>query len=142
MQLYKNILLAIDCSYVDAAIVGYISLLARKNRATGYLLHVVHSHTPDQARDLRAEGETVLSAHCTTLSKQDVEAHIINRSGEPEEKILEEIEGGNYDLVAIAKHGHTILGDILFGSVSSSLKHKITIPLLLLKSTEQSRSRK
>ena len=37
-------------------------------------------------------------------------------------------------LVAMATHGHTLIGDILFGSVSESLKHKISIPLLLLKS--------
>ncbi len=44
-----------------------------------------------------------------------------------------EIETGEYDLVAMATHGHNFFGDILFGSVSDSLKHKINVPLLLLK---------
>jgi len=34
----------------------------------------------------------------------------------------------------MATHGHTFIKDILFGSVSDRLKHKIDIPLLLLKS--------
>jgi nucleotide-binding universal stress UspA family protein len=34
----------------------------------------------------------------------------------------------------MATHGHSFIGDFLFGSVSRSLKHKISIPLLLLKS--------
>ncbi|NOU36454.1 MAG: universal stress protein [Kiritimatiellaceae bacterium] len=45
--------------------------------------------------------------------------------------MLKEIETGDYDLVAMATHGHKFLGDILSGSVSESLKHKIRIPLLL-----------
>lgn len=56
------------------------------------------------------------------------------RSGEPDAEILAEIAATDYDLVAMATHGHTFIGDLLFGSVSQSLKHKISIPLLLLKS--------
>jgi len=53
--------------------------------------------------------------------------------GEPGEQILKEIEKGDYDLVAMATHGHKFPGDLLFGSVSNILKHKICIPLLRLK---------
>jgi nucleotide-binding universal stress UspA family protein len=55
------------------------------------------------------------------------------RTGEPDREILAEIQGKDYDLVAMATHGHKLLGDILFGSVSRRLEHRIDIPLLLLK---------
>ena len=64
---------------------------------------------------------------------EGVDARAIIKKGEPEAEIMNEIETGEYDLVAMATHGHTFLGDILFGSVSDSLKHKLTIPLLLLR---------
>jgi len=134
MQVYQKILVTIDCSPVDDAILRHVAALARQNDAQVYLLHVVHSHTLDQDRALRAQAQTCLERYRVTLQSQGIQAHLVIRSGEPDTEILDEIAAQDYDLVAMATHGHTFLGDLLFGSVSRSLKHKITIPLLLLKS--------
>jgi len=133
MQVYKKILVTLDCSPVDDAIIEHVSALALQNRAQVFLLHVVHSHTLDQDRTLREQAEEVLDSRCEQLKAQGVEAQTVIRSGEPDEEILKEIEGKDYDLVAMATHGHSFIGDILFGSVSRTLKHKIDIPLLLIK---------
>lgn len=134
MQVYKKILVTIDCSPVDAAIVDHVSALAIHNQAQVYLLHVVHSHTLDQDRALREKSEATLNSYCTRMRETGIDAHILIRGGEPEKEILKEIDENDYDLVAMATHGHTFMGDILFGSVSDALKHRINIPLLLLKS--------
>ena len=136
MQVYKKILVTIDWSPVDDAIINHIVPLAVQNRAEVCLLHVVHAHTIDQRRALRDRAESCLETHCEKLREQGVGARKIIRDGEPDEQILKEIENGDYDLVAMATHGHKLFGDILFGSVSESLKHKIRIPLLLLKSEQ------
>lgn len=133
MRVYTKILVPVDCSDVDTAIIGHVSKLASQNNAAVYLLHVVHSHTLDQDRILLANAEASMGDYRRQLKTAGIETHILTRSGEPDEEILKEIEAGDYDLVAMATHGHTFLGDILFGSISRSLKHKITIPLLLLK---------
>ena len=138
MQVYKKILVAIDCSPVDEAIVEHVSALARQNSAEVYLLHVVHSHTLDQERVLREKCEVTLNAYRETLRAQGIAAFNLIRSGEPDDEILKEIESKDYDLVAMATHGHTFIGDLLFGSVSRKLKHKINIPLLLLKADRRS----
>jgi universal stress protein A len=134
MQVYKKILVTTDCSAVDAAILKHVSALARQNQAIVYLLHVVHSHTLDQDRVLREQAQSCLESYRAGLQAEGVETHILIRSGEPDTEILTEIAGADYDLVAMATHGHSFIGDFLFGSVSRSLKHKISIPLLLLKS--------
>jgi nucleotide-binding universal stress UspA family protein len=141
MQVYAKILVAIDCSPVDEAIVEHVSALALQNGAQVYLLHVVHSHTLDQDRVLREKCETTLQSYRERLQSQGIEAYSVIRSGEPDEQILQEIEEGNYDLMAMATHGHTFIGDLLFGSVSRTLKHKISIPLLLLKADRHSRGK-
>ena len=133
MQVYKKILVTIDCSPVDDAIVKHVALLAIQNSAQVALLHVVHAHTIDQRRGLNEQAETCLETHGAELRAQHIEVRKIIREGEPCEQVLKEIEDGDYDLVAMAVHGHTFAGDLLFGSVSESLKHKINIPLLLLK---------
>lgn len=132
MQVYKKILVAMDCSSVDDVIIEHVSALAIQNNAQVYLIHVVHSHTLDQDRALRELAEAFLKSRCEALQAKGIETHIVIRSGEPDEEILEEIEAKDYDLVAMATHGHSFLGDILFGSVSRTLKHKISIPLLLI----------
>lgn len=132
MQVYKKILVAMDCSPVDDVIIDHVCALAQQNEAHVWLLHVVHSHTLDQERVLRQIAEEALNTQRQKLTSQNIETSIIIRSGEPDKQILEQIEASNYDLVAMATHGHSFIGDILFGSVSRSLKHKISIPLLLI----------
>ena len=132
MQVYKKILVAMDCSGVDDVIIRHVAALALQNQAQVHLLHVVHSHTLDQDRALHELAETSLRARREALEAQGVETRMIIKSGEPDEEILKEIEGQGYDLVAMATHGHTFIGDILFGSVSRTLKHRISIPLLLI----------
>jgi len=132
MQVYKKILVAMDCSPVDDAIIEHVSALALQNNAEVCLLHVVHSHTLDQDRALRERAEACLQSRCETLKARNIMARILIRSGEPDKEILQEIEGKDYDLVAMATHGHRFIGDILFGSVSRTIKHKISIPLLLI----------
>jgi nucleotide-binding universal stress UspA family protein len=134
MQVYKKILVTIDCAPVDNAILRHVSALARQNDAKVYLLHVVHSHTLDQDRVMREQAQSCLESCRATLQGQGIKTYIVIRSGEPDGEILDEIASADYDLVAMATHGHTFIGDLLFGSVSQSLKHKISIPLLLLKS--------
>lgn len=132
LRVYKKILVAMDCSSVDDTIIEHVTLLALQNQATVYLLHVVHSHTLDQDRVMREQTETNLGSRADALKGKGIEAEIIIRSGEPDEEILREIEENGYDLVAMATHGHSFIGDILFGSVSRTLKHRISIPLLLI----------
>ncbi len=133
MQIYKKILVAIDCSDVDEAIINHITLVARQNQAEVYLLHVLHAHSLDQKRVLRRRAEEILQAYRQRLRAQGIETFTRLKNGEPEEEILAEIAAGDYDLAAMATHGHGFLGDLLFGSVSDTLKHHIKIPLLLLR---------
>ncbi len=133
MQLYKKILLTIDCSDVDGPIITHVSALARQNNAQVVLVHVIHAHTLDQDRALREKASIAMESYLGIMRAEGIEVDSLIKNGEPEEEILREIETGGYDLVAMATHGHTFIGDILFGSVSESLKHKITVPLLLLK---------
>lgn len=133
MQIYKKILVTIDCSDVDGPILKHAGALAQQNNAQVALMHVIHAHTIDQDRALREKSSIAMENCLAKMKEQGVDARSIIKSGEPEEEIMKEIETGDYDLVAMATHGHNFLGDILFGSVSDSLKHKISIPLLLLK---------
>ncbi|HWR01539.1 MAG TPA: universal stress protein [Chlorobaculum sp.] len=136
MSPFSNILVAIDCSPVDEAVIEQVTALALKVGATVHLLHVVHSHTLDQDRILRAEALEILDGYCSRMKAGGIDSKAVIKSGEPDREILKEIEGNRYDLLAMATHGHNLLGRVLFGSVSRTLRQKITIPLLLIKAEQ------
>jgi len=133
MKVYRKILVAIDCSLVDDFLVEEVSALARQLGATLHLLHVVHSHTLDQDRFLRAESMLILDRYRQKLEAEGIGVTVVLRSGEPEQEILREIEEKSYDLVAMAVHGHSLPERILFGSVSRTLRQNISIPLLMIR---------
>ncbi|NTV98604.1 MAG: universal stress protein [Chlorobiaceae bacterium] len=133
MALYRNILVAIDCSPVDETVIGHISALAVELGSAVHLLHIVHSHTLDQERDLRAQAAEIMERHKTFLTEKGIGVNVIIRSGEPDREIVREIAENSYDLLAMATHGHALPGRILFGSISRSLQEKTTIPLLLIR---------
>jgi len=133
MKVYRDILVAIDCSSVDDFLVEEVSALALQLGATLHLLHVVHSHTLDQERFLRVESTLILDRYRQKLEGEGIFVNVVVRSGEPEREILREIEEKSYDLVAMAAHGHSLPERILFGSVSRTLRQTISIPLLLVR---------
>jgi nucleotide-binding universal stress UspA family protein len=133
MKVYREILVAIDCSRVDDFLVEEVSALALQLGATMHLLHVVHSHTLDQERFLREESAMILDRYRQKLEAEGIGVRVVIRSGEPEQEILREIGERSYDLVAMAAHGHSLPERLLFGSVSRTLRQSISIPLLLIK---------
>ncbi len=133
MQIYKNILVTVDGSSADKRILEHVALLAQQNKANVTILHVVHSHTIDQERALHEKATAMLDSYAEQMKQHNINVKKLIRSGEPEKEILKEIEENEYDLVAMGTHGHKLLGDILYGSVSDTLKHAIRLPLLLIK---------
>ncbi|NTW68811.1 MAG: universal stress protein [Chlorobiaceae bacterium] len=132
MHIYRDILVAIDCSPADETVISHVSSLAIKLGSVVHLLHVVHSHTLDQNRDLRAQAVTLLNRYREKMLTDGIDTRVIIRSGEPEHEILRETEENRYDLLAMAAHGHRLPERILFGSVSRTVRKKITLPLLLI----------
>lgn len=53
--------------------------------------------------------------------------------GKPDKIIPEIINKGDFDVLVMGTHGHTGFKDILFGTTVNKLRHKISIPLLIVK---------
>jgi universal stress protein A len=136
MGAYRTILVPLDCSEVDDAVVCHVAVLAKEVGAKVVLAHVVHSHTLDQDRALKEKADACAERHARTLSGEGLSVETRMLSGEPEIELVKEIRGGDYDLVAMATHGHKFFSDLLFGSVSDHLKHEVSIPILLIRGTK------
>jgi universal stress protein A len=135
MGVYRKILVPLDCSEVDEAIVCHVAALAKSEGATVVLAHVVHSHTLDQDRALKERALACTRRHEAELKAMGVPTETLLLSGEPEVELVQAINAGDYDLIAMATHGHRFFLDLLLGSVSDHLKHKVSVPLLLVRGT-------
>jgi nucleotide-binding universal stress UspA family protein len=54
-------------------------------------------------------------------------------AGEPAEEIAAAAERESCDLIAMATHGHRLLGDLVKGSTATALRHQTTIPILMVR---------
>jgi nucleotide-binding universal stress UspA family protein len=53
--------------------------------------------------------------------------------GDPAKEILKTAERQNCDLIAMTTHGHRFISDLVHGSTISEVRHKATIPILLVR---------
>ncbi len=53
--------------------------------------------------------------------------------GKPNKVIPEIINKGNFDVLVMGTHGHTGFKDLIFGTTVDKLRHKISIPLFIVK---------
>jgi manganese transport protein len=53
--------------------------------------------------------------------------------GKPNKVIPKIVNKGDFDILVMGTHGHTGMKDLLFGTTVDKLRHKISIPLLIVK---------
>lgn len=128
--MYKKILLLLDCSPVDDPIIQHILSLAEIHHSSVHLFHVVHAHTLDQERVLSEKTEIFISKTLKMFQDKHIDVTFSIGEGEPAEEVLKKTRSEQWDLIALATHGHKALADFIYGSVSNTLKHKVAIPLL------------
>ena len=61
-------------------------------------------------------------------------------SGDPAREISQAAEREGCDLIAMATHGHKFIGDMIHGSVSHTVRHASTTPVLLVRGNARGRS--
>ena len=133
MGMYNTILVTLDCSDIDRVIIDQVIELAKIHHSQVNLVHVLHSHTLDQKAFMLGDAQKRIQGYEQLFKDAGIPVNVIIKIGEPEEEILNVIDQGQYDLIAMATHGHQKFLDFLYGSVSDTLKHKIDIPILLIR---------
>jgi len=140
MSLYRTILVTLDTSPSDRAIIEHVKQLARIVRAERLvLLHVADGWA---ARTYGAEAVSAEIDEDTAYLKrvqQEFESNGFNAQvalafGDPATEIVKGVETEGCDLVAMSTHGHRLLADLFLGTTASRVQHRISVPVLLLRS--------
>lgn len=143
--MYKKILVALENSQADGSLIPHITELAKLHHARLHLVHVADGWVARNYDQLKLnESEEMkddrlyLEQVAGRLRQQGLEVSTALALGDPSTEILKAAEQGQCDLIAMTTHGHRLLGDLIFGSTISQVRHKSSIPLLLVKAARLS----
>ncbi|MFZ1683051.1 MAG: universal stress protein [Candidatus Zixiibacteriota bacterium] len=136
--IYSHILVPLENSSSDEAILKHIRPLALLTKAKLTIIHVADGF---MARNQKRLGESEEMrqdwAYLQKIEEQfraeGYEVRAILACGDPADNIMEVVERDGVDLIAMSVHGHRFLQDLILGSVSSAIKHRARVPVLLVR---------
>ncbi|HVZ49884.1 MAG TPA: universal stress protein [Gemmatimonadaceae bacterium] len=138
--MYKRILVPLENSRTDAAILAHVAQLARHDDASLVLIHVADGFAARNLRqlDLRESEEmqtdrAYLDATAARLAGDGLRAEAILASGDPAAEIVSAAERERCDLIAMGTHGHRWVKDVLLGSVAEAVRHRTLVPVLMVR---------
>lgn len=138
--MYKRILVPLEHSAYDAAIIEHVRKLAAFCEASVVLIHVadgwaarnVNQLNLRESEEMRADRE-YLEQMCASLEKSGIEAECVLAGGDPSKEIADAAAREDCDLIAMSTHGHRFIKDMLYGSVANEVRHKSEVPVLLVR---------
>ncbi len=136
--MYNTILVTLDGTPSDRAIIEHIKELAKLARSRLVLLHVAdgwaaRTYGPDAVSPEIGEDTAYLEKVRAEFEVVGIPAQAELAFGEPASEIIKWVQQKGCDLVAMSTHGHRLLADIFLGATATRVRHNISAPLLLLK---------
>ncbi|MBP6551318.1 MAG: Nramp family divalent metal transporter [Flavobacterium sp.] len=133
----RNIAITVDFSFADENAINYAFKMGGKE-AKYTLIHVVESVGAMMYGKQIDDHETTIDEqllHEYKLMFREKGFHVktVLGFGEPKKVIPKLVNKGNFDILIMGTHGHTGMKDLLFGTTVDRLRHKIAIPLLIVK---------
>jgi nucleotide-binding universal stress UspA family protein len=137
--MYETILVTLDATPTDRAIIEHVKKLAKFMKSRVVLLHVATGAVaqwqgPNAAGEEVQEGQAYLDGLRAEFEAVGVSADSQLAYGMPPAKqIIKWVQENRCDLVAMSTHGHRLLGDLILGATAFEVQHSISVPVLLLR---------
>ena len=137
--MYRRILVALENGPADERLLPHISQLAQQVGASLLLLHVADGWAARnfeqlklaESAEMRADTE-YLESTAAQLRATGVPVEFQLALGNPPDEIVRVAAESGCDLIALASHGHKLIGDIVYGSTIDKVRHNTSIPLLVV----------
>jgi len=138
--MYRRILVPLENGPADAAILKHVTELAKLLRSQVLLVHVADGWAARNMEQLNLresqeikEDRAYLERITQELRQAGVEADAVLAAGDPAKEIAAAAEREKVDLIAMATHGHSLLGDVVHGTTATALRHVSRIPVLMVR---------
>jgi len=137
--MYKTILITLEATPTDRAIIDHVKKLAKLMISEVVLLHVATGvpaqfNGPDAAGEEVREDSGYLQKVKAEFESLGIPAKATLAYGEPVTQIVKWVKDNHCDLVAMSTHGHRLLADVFLGATASKVQHSIDVPVLLIRS--------
>jgi len=137
--MYRKILVALENGPADARLLPHVSQLAAQFKAELLLLHVADGWAARnfESLDLAESDEmkadsAYLESTAEHLRGTGLQVDTLLALGNPPNEIVKIATSAHCDLIALASHGHKLIGDILHGSTIDKVRHNTHLPLLVV----------
>jgi nucleotide-binding universal stress UspA family protein len=136
--MYKTILVTLDATPTDRAIIEHIKLLAKLMNSRVVLFHVATGvpaqyHGADAAGKEVEEDSSYLDSVRAEFTAAGIQAEGELAYGDPAREIVQWVKKKGCDLVAMSTHGHQFVADLVLGTTAVKVQHSISVPVLLLR---------
>jgi nucleotide-binding universal stress UspA family protein len=136
--MYDRILVTLDATRTDRAIIEHVKPLAKLMKSHVVLLHVAtgwaaRAYGPDAVSEEIDEDRAYLEKIRAELAAEGIPTETELAYGDPAKQIIRWVQDQGCDLVAMSTHGHRFLGDLFLGTTASRVQHRINVPVLLLR---------
>src|SRR5215468_4239507 len=133
--MYKTILVTLDGTPTDRAIIDHVKPLAKLAQSRVVLLHVAdgwaaRTYGSDAVSPEITEDTAYLNKVRAEFQSCGIKADTELAYGEPVTEIIKWVKEKGCDLVAMSTHGHRFVADIFLGSTASKVQHNISVPVL------------
>ena len=138
--MYQHILVAVEHSKADQAILDHIVSLARLTKARLLLVHVADGFAARHFNDLQLRESDEMRDDRAYLDKRSEELRTAGLDvssrlamGDPATEIIRIAAQEGVDLIAMSTHGHRFLSDVIHGTTVDKVRHTVRVPVLLLR---------
>lgn len=137
---FSRILIAIDFSTIDSEVIRHALSLAHPQTKI-LIIHVVESAGAmvfgQDTNDYESiHDKNLLDQYQLLVQARGIETSVYLGFGNPKRIIPEKVTEFNADLLLMGAHGHKGIKDIIFGTIVDKVRHKVNIPVLLVKGTK------
>jgi manganese transport protein len=139
LPVYRKILVPLDHTGRDRDAIAHATAIAKQHSAKLYLLHVEEGVTSMVYGPLASTaeveaGDQYLQRIVRELENQEVAVEAVVRHARvPHKEIVRYAAELQPDLVVMGAHGHRGLKDIVFGTTINAVRHKLKMPLLVVR---------
>lgn len=138
--MYQHILVAVEHSKADEAILDHIVRLAHMMQARLLLVHVADGFAARHFDDLKLreseemrDDRAYLARRTDELRRAGLEVASRLAMGDPATEIIKIAAQERVDLIAMSTHGHRFLSDLIHGTTVDKVRHTVRVPVLLLR---------
>lgn len=134
---YNRIAVAVDFSDIDNKVIQHVLTVANKDTEI-LLIHVVESVVArvfgkEVADSEYHADEAFLAQYKKQISELGYEVKTKLGFGNPKKTIPEITNNFKADLLVLGSHGHGMWADMLFGTTIDSVRHKVDIPVFIVR---------